>query len=180
MEARRIRGKSIGEQMGISSERFGSIVHEDLDRRKLSAKWVPNRLNADQKLQPCQSSEQILELFRCDLNDFLLQLVTINETWLYRNHPETMQQSVELRHSGSPRPKYSEFKNPLENLSPQFFDIKAISSSLSIFERAKLTLLCVIYLCWCNWRIFWSRNAAGISSQCSRSCTKMPRLTGHV
>jgi len=38
-------------------ERVGSIIHEDLDMRKLSAKWVPKCPNADQKRQRCQSSE---------------------------------------------------------------------------------------------------------------------------
>jgi len=51
--------------------RIGSIIHEDLDMPKLSAKWVPKCLNADQKRQRCQSSEQILEFFRRDPNDFL-------------------------------------------------------------------------------------------------------------
>ena len=57
LEDRQILAKSIDEQLGISRERDGSIVHEDLDMRKLSAKWVPKCLNADQKLQRCQSSE---------------------------------------------------------------------------------------------------------------------------
>jgi len=39
--------------------------------RQLSAKWVPKCLNANQKRQQCQSSEQILEFFRRDSNDFL-------------------------------------------------------------------------------------------------------------
>ena len=64
LEDRRISAKSIAERV-----RF--IIHEDLDMRKLSAKWVPKYLNADQKRQRCQSSEQILESFRRDLNDFL-------------------------------------------------------------------------------------------------------------
>jgi len=42
LEDRRISAKSIVEQLGISRERVGSIIHEDLDMRKLSAKWVPN------------------------------------------------------------------------------------------------------------------------------------------
>jgi len=41
-EERRISAKSIAEQLGISCERVGSIIHEDLDMRKLSAKWVRN------------------------------------------------------------------------------------------------------------------------------------------
>jgi len=39
LENRRISAKSIADQPGISSERVGSIIHEDLDLRKLSAKW---------------------------------------------------------------------------------------------------------------------------------------------
>jgi len=50
LEDRRISAKSIAEQLGISGEWVGSIIHEDLDMRKLSAKWVPKCLNEDQKL----------------------------------------------------------------------------------------------------------------------------------
>jgi len=63
MDDRRISAKSIAEQRGISRERVGSIIHEDLDKRKLSAKWVRKYLNAHQKRQRCQSSEQLLEFF---------------------------------------------------------------------------------------------------------------------
>jgi len=63
LEDRRISAKSIAAQLGISRERVGSIIHEDLDMRKLSAKSVPKCLNADQKCQRCQSSEQILDFF---------------------------------------------------------------------------------------------------------------------
>jgi len=48
LEDRRISAKSITEQLGISRERVGSIIHEDLDMRKLSAKWAPKCLNANQ------------------------------------------------------------------------------------------------------------------------------------
>jgi len=64
LEDRRIWVKSIAEQLGISRERVGPIIHEDLDTRKFSAKWVPKCLNVDQKRQWCQSSEQLLEFFR--------------------------------------------------------------------------------------------------------------------
>jgi len=65
----RISTKSIAEQLDISRERVGSIIHEYLDIRKLSAKWVPKCLNTNQKCQRCQSSEQYLEIFRRKLND---------------------------------------------------------------------------------------------------------------
>ena len=63
LEDSRISAKSTVEQLGISRERVGSIIHEDLDMRKLYAKWVPKCLNADQKHQRCQWSEQHLEFF---------------------------------------------------------------------------------------------------------------------
>jgi len=46
-----------------------------------------------------------LEFFRRDPNDFLSRLATMHETWLYHYDPETKQQSMEWRHSGSPHPK---------------------------------------------------------------------------
>jgi len=91
LEDSRITAKSIAEQLGISRDRNGSIIHEDLDMRKLSAKWVPKCLNADQKRQRCQSSEQILDFFWRDPNDFLSRLVTMDETWLYHYDLEIKQ-----------------------------------------------------------------------------------------
>ena len=47
LKDRRISVKSIAEQLGISRERVGFIIHEDLDMLKLSFKWVPKCLNTD-------------------------------------------------------------------------------------------------------------------------------------
>jgi len=105
LEDSRISAKPIAEQLGISGEWVGSIIHEDLDMRKLSVKWIPKCLNAGQKRQQCQSSEQLLEFFRRDPNYFLLRLVATDETWLYHYGPETKQQSMKWQHSGSPCPK---------------------------------------------------------------------------
>ena len=63
LEDRRISAKLIAERLGISRGRVGSIIHEDVDMRNLSARWVPKCLNADQKPQQCQLSEQLLEFF---------------------------------------------------------------------------------------------------------------------
>ena len=47
LEDRLIYAKSIVEQLGKSRKRAGSIIHEDMDMRKLSKKWVPKCLNAN-------------------------------------------------------------------------------------------------------------------------------------
>jgi len=79
-----------------------------------------------------------------------------------------------------PAPKNSDCKNPLENFSPIFFGIKTASSSLIIFQRAKLSMRSITHLCWCICRTFWRKNAAGRSSRGSCSCMTMPWLTGHL
>ena len=71
MEDRQILAKTIVEQLGISCEQIESIINEELDMWKLSAKWAPKCLNVDKKRQRCRSSEQLLEFFRRDPNDFL-------------------------------------------------------------------------------------------------------------
>ena len=88
--------------------------------RKLSAKCVPKCLNADRKRQRCHLSEQLLELFRLDPNDFLSRLVTVEETWLYHYDPETNQQSMEWRRSVSPRPKKFRVQKSAGKVSPIF------------------------------------------------------------
>ena len=47
LEDRRISAKSIAQKLGISLEWVGSIIHEDLDMPKLSAKWAPKCLNVN-------------------------------------------------------------------------------------------------------------------------------------
>jgi len=123
LEECRISAASIAEQLGISRERVGSIIHEDLDMRKFSAKWVPKCLNANQKRQRCQSSEQLLEFFRRDPNYFLSRFVTMDKTWLHRYDPETKQQSMEWRHGGSFRPqKFRVQKSAGKVLASIFWD----------------------------------------------------------
>ena len=102
--------------------------------------------------------------------------MTIDETWLYHYDPETKQQSMEWRYNGSPHPKNSECKNLLENFTPRFFGIKMASSSLIIFQRAKL--LTREY--YSSLLTFWRKNVAGKSPRGSCTCTTMPRLTGHL
>ena len=45
----RMKVPEIAETIGISKERVGYILHEELDTKKLCARWVPRLLTADQK-----------------------------------------------------------------------------------------------------------------------------------
>ena len=81
---------------------------------------------------------------------------------------------MEWRYSGSPRPKNSECKNPLEKFSSRMFGIKTASYAFIMFQRARLSMRCITHLCWCNWRTFWRENSAVISPRWSCSCTTVP------
>ena len=80
LEDRRNSVKSIAEQLGISRDRVGSIIHEDLDMQKPLREVGPEMPERGSKTSRCQSSEQLLDFFRCDPNDFLSRLVTMDET----------------------------------------------------------------------------------------------------
>ena len=93
--------------------------------RKLSAKWVPKCLNADQKRQRCQGRLSnfwnffgAIQMISCRT-----RLVTMDETWLYLYDPETKQQSMEWPHSSSPQPKKFRVQNSAGKvLSSIFWD----------------------------------------------------------
>jgi len=182
LEDCQISAKSIAEQLGIKRERVGSIIHEDLDMRKLSVEWVQKCLNADQKRLLFQSYEQLLEFFSAGV----IQMISCRDWWPWTKHgyiTMTRRQSNNQWSGGieaHPAPKNSECKTPLEKFSPRFFAIKTASSSLIIFQKAKLSTWNITHLCWCNWRAFWSKNATGMSPRWSCSCMTMPRLTRHL
>ena len=79
-----------------------------------------------------------------------------------------------------PDQENSEFKNRLGSFRLDFFGIKTASSSLIIFQRAKLSTRSITHLCWCKWSTFWRKNPRRISPRRTCSCTTMPRLTGHL
>jgi transposase len=63
LDDRRIKVPEIAETIGISKERVGYILHEELDMKKLCARWVRPSLTADQKRTRIKISEQCLEPF---------------------------------------------------------------------------------------------------------------------
>ena len=77
-------------------------------------------------------------------------------------------------------PNNSECRNRLEKFSPRFCGIKRASSSLDISQMASLSTCSITYLCWCNWRTFWRKNALESSPRESCSCTIMSPFSGHL
>jgi len=93
LDDRRIKVCEIAETIGISKERVGYILHEELDMKKLCTRWVPRSLTADQKRTHMKISEQCLERFNKNKTDFVHRFITMDETWIHHYTPESKQQS---------------------------------------------------------------------------------------
>ena len=119
----------------------------------------PECLNAYQERQRCQSSEKFSKFFGA------IQIISCRDWWpwtkpgyitMTRRYSNNQWSGGIAIHTA---PKNSEYKNSLEKFSPRFFGIKTASSSMIIFQKAKLSTPSITHLCWCNWRTFWRKNA---------------------
>ena len=83
---------------------FSTILHDRLGMRKLIARWVPKSLSDEQMATRASVCSTLLKHFRSK-DDFLLCLVTVDETWVHYYEPENKAQSRQWVGPGSPRPK---------------------------------------------------------------------------
>ena len=93
LDDRRMKVREIAETIGISKERVGYILHEELDMKKLCARWVQHLLTADQKRTCMKIPEQCLERFNKNKTDFMRRFITVHVTKIYHYTPESKQQS---------------------------------------------------------------------------------------
>jgi histone-lysine N-methyltransferase SETMAR len=76
----RMKVREIAETIGISREHVGYILHEQLDMKKLCARWVPRLLTAHQKDTRMKISEQCLEHFNKNKTNLVHRFITMDET----------------------------------------------------------------------------------------------------
>lgn len=104
LEDRRMKVSTIGTTLGISEPSVITILHDNLNMSKVSARWVPRLLTPEQKLRRLEISQNHLETLNKD-SDFLTRIVTGDETWVHHWDPETKSESKQWVHKGSPPPK---------------------------------------------------------------------------
>ena len=98
---RRIQVEEIAQALGISHGSVSTILHDRLGLRKLTAPWVPKSLSDEQMATRASVCSALLKSFRSK-DDFLLCLVTVDETWIHYYEPENSRQWAG---PWSPRPK---------------------------------------------------------------------------
>ena len=90
--------------LSISHGSVSTILHDRLGMHKLSARWVPKSLSDEQMATTASVCRALLKHFRSK-DDFLLLLMTVDETWVHYYEPEHKAQSRQWVGPGSPRPK---------------------------------------------------------------------------
>ena len=126
LEDRRLTVQEIVAEVGISTGSVHSILTEDLNLRRVSAKFVPKLLTEQQKELRKEISEDMLDLANHD-PEFIKTIITSDETWVYGYHPETKFQSSQWRHLESPRKKKArQVRSNVKVMLTCFFDSRGI------------------------------------------------------
>ena len=92
LNKRRIKVADLASECGISNRGVYTIIHEHLGMSKVSARWVPRNLNMQDRQQRMKSSQELLEVYNANPEDFHTRLVTGDETWLHHWDPDIKQE----------------------------------------------------------------------------------------
>ena len=105
MADRRVKVLEVATECQLSCGTVLNIIHRHLAMSKVSARWVPRNLNAQDRHQRVFASQELVELYEANEADFTARLVTGDETWIHHWDPESKQESMQWKHRDSPPPK---------------------------------------------------------------------------
>ena len=97
-------------EVGVSYGTCQAILMKDLNMRRVAAKFVPRILTAKQKEWHLSVATNMLQEVKSDEN-FMGQIITGDETWVYRYDPETKRQSSQWKSADSSRSKKGAVKS---------------------------------------------------------------------
>lgn len=123
---RRITIRELAEEVDISTGSIHSILHEDLLLRRVAATLVPNFLTIHHKQLRLDVAQDMLDCVARDSN-FMNNIITGDESWIYGYDPETKAQSSEWKHPSSPRPKkVRRVNSAVKVMLTVFFDCQGV------------------------------------------------------
>ena len=102
-EDRRITLRELEERVGISKSTLYSIITEDLEMSKVTARWVSKLLRKEQKREGVRVSNELLSRYKTE-EDFLDSIVTGDESWFHYYEPESKSQSKQWKRCDEPVP----------------------------------------------------------------------------
>ena len=136
---RRIQVEEIAQAFGISHGCVSTILHDRLGMRKLTALWVPKSLSDEHIATRASVCSALLKRFRSK-DDFLLRLVTVDETWVHYYEPENKAQSRQWVGPGSPRSKkFKTQPSASKVIATVFWDAKDVIMLDFLPKRSTIT-----------------------------------------
>ena len=105
--------------------------------------WFPRFLTDEQKENRVSISRELLDRVRGN-PDFLYQVITGDETWVFEYDPETKRQSSEWQSTESSRPKKARMsKSKMKSMVIVFFflTLKALSIRSSYYPDSQRCIL---------------------------------------
>ena len=103
-ENRRLTVREVSEEVGICKSSCHTILTEKLKMHRVAAKFVPRLLTEELKQNRVTVSQELLDRSNTDEN-FLKNVITGDETWVYGYDVEIKVQSSQWVGKSSPRPK---------------------------------------------------------------------------
>lgn len=124
---RRITIRDIVAKTDYSYGTVSGIIHNQLNMRRICARWIPKMLNTDQKRLRVECCEQLLKRFEREGEKFMDRIVTVDETWISLYTPETKAQSTMWKTPGSPSPKkFKMSQSTKKQMFVVFFDARGV------------------------------------------------------
>ena len=125
----------------ISHGSVSTILHDRLGMCKLTASWVPKSLSYEQMATRVSVCSALLKRFRSK-DDFLLRLVTVDDTWVHCYEPENKAQSHQWVGPESPRPKKFKMQPSAGKvMATVFWDAKGVIMLDVLPKRSKITVV---------------------------------------
>jgi len=116
----------IASELNLNHTTVHQILTEELAMKKLCVKFVPKNLTIEQKDNRKDACLHLLERIQRDRN-FLKNVITGDEIWIFEYDPETKRQTKEWHTSASPRPEKAKRSNSkMKSLLICFFDSEGI------------------------------------------------------
>ena len=101
---RRLTIREVAEEVRVAFGTYQKMLSEDLQMRRVTAKFVPPLLTAEQKDDRVSVCTDLRDRAQNDPK-FMSSVNTGDECWIYGNDPETNQMSSQWSTASSPQPK---------------------------------------------------------------------------
>ena len=96
--------RHLAEHLNMGKETVRTILHRELNLRKVCSVWVPHVLSDRNKIQRKECATNVIAFFDCNSMDFILQHFAVeDETWVLFDTPRNKQENKVWIKPGEPR-----------------------------------------------------------------------------